>query len=116
MSHVIECSENYLEGYRNKVEFTIGHRYENREEICVGFNKGNVNKGIIFVDYPDKIRVISKESLMAAKMLEAIVRESGLEPYDKTTNQGFWRILLFRESKKTKQVLISVAVTEDGAD
>ena len=78
MSHVIECSKNYLEGYRNKVEFTIGKRYENPDEVCVGFNKGNVNKGIIFVDYPDKIKVISKESLEAAKRMEVIVKQSGL--------------------------------------
>ena len=44
--------------------------------------------------------------------MEVIVKQSGLQPYDKTTNQGFWRILLHRESKKTKQVLISVAVTD----
>jgi len=47
-----------LLGYRNKVEFTIGRRYENNE-ICVGFNKGNMNKGILYVDYPDNIKAIS---------------------------------------------------------
>ena len=41
------------------MEFTIGRRYEDNE-ICVGFNKGNMNKGIIFVDYPDNIKSISK--------------------------------------------------------
>jgi hypothetical protein len=41
-----------------------------------------------------------------------VVIDSGLEPYDRIKNAGYWRILLYRESKKTKQVLISVVVTE----
>jgi len=47
-------------------KFTIGRRYEDNE-ICVGFNKGNINKGIIYVDYPDNIKVISSIALWAAK-------------------------------------------------
>ena len=39
--------------------------------------------------------------------------DSGLEPYDKRINQGFWRLLLFRESKRTNQALISVIVTDN---
>jgi tRNA/tmRNA/rRNA uracil-C5-methylase (TrmA/RlmC/RlmD family) len=108
---VIESDAHYVNEYRNKVEFTIGRRYEDNE-ICVGFNKGNINKGIIFVDYPDKIKVISNMALWAAKTLEKVVKESGLEPYDRIKNEGFWRILLYRESKRTMQILISVVVTE----
>jgi hypothetical protein len=48
------------------VEFTIGRRYEDNA-ICVGFNKGNMSKGIIFVDYPDNIKAISGESIHVAK-------------------------------------------------
>ena len=55
---MIECDENYINEYRNKVEFTVGKRYEDNK-ICVGFNVGNMNKGIIYVDYPDKIKSIS---------------------------------------------------------
>ena len=49
-----------LEGYRNKVEFTVGRQYapprEGKDElwspgpICVGFNRGNLAKGISFVE------------------------------------------------------------------
>jgi hypothetical protein len=35
-----------------------------------------------------------------------------IEPFDRLKNEGFWRILLFRESKKTKQVMISVIVSK----
>lgn len=98
---MIESDADYINEYRNKVEFTIGRRFEDNE-ICVGFNKGNLNKGIIYVDYPDNIKVISEESILAAKTLETVIKESNFEPYDKITNEGFWRILLFRESKRTK--------------
>ena len=82
-----------LEGYRNKVEFTVGRKYapprEGKEElwgpgeICVGFNRGNLAKGISFVESPENIKVNSAESLIVAKKFEKIVLESGLEPFDK---------------------------------
>ena len=58
--------------------------------------------GISFVEKPDTIKVNSEESLLVAKKFEGIVVDSGLEPYDRTTNKGLWRILLYRESKVTK--------------
>lgn len=100
MSHIIECPEAYRNCYRNKVEFTIGRRYQDNA-ICIGFNTGNLSRGITFVDYPDEIKTNSFESVMVAKAVEKLVIESGLEPYDKRINQGFWRLLLFRESKRT---------------
>eukprot|EP00347_Sterkiella_histriomuscorum_P007969 403346871 len=112
LSHVIECDLDYINQYRNKVEFTIGRRFEDNE-ICVGFNKGNMSKGIMYVDYPDNIKSISDSSVQVAKIVEKIVKDSGIEPYDRKINQGFWRILLYRESKKTNQALISVVVSED---
>ncbi len=111
-SHVIECDAHYINEYRNKVEFTIGRRYEDNA-LCVGFNKGNLSKGITFVDYPDQIKSISAASIKAAKIVEKLVIDSGIEPYDRRTNVGYWRILLFRESKKTHQALISVVVSKD---
>lgn len=64
------------------------------------------------MDYPDNIKSISKESIQVAKIVEEFIRKSGVEPYDRLKNSGFWRILLFRESKRTKQVLISLVVTK----
>ncbi|TNV80921.1 hypothetical protein FGO68_gene17410 [Halteria grandinella] len=111
LSHIIECPSAYRDSYRNKVEFTIGRRYQDNA-ICIGFNAGNLSKGITFVDYPDGIKTNSQESVIVAKAVEKLVIESGLEPYDKRINQGFWRLLLFRESKRTNQLLISVIVTD----
>ena len=77
---IIAC-EDKLEGYRNKVEFTVGRIYEPAREghdelwnqeapICVGFNRSNLTKGIEFVEQPDDIKVNSKESIIAAKQFE----------------------------------------------
>lgn len=112
LSHIIQCEEGYRDQYRNKVEFTIGRRYQDNK-ICVGFNTGNLSKGITFVDYPDGIKTNSVESVQVAKQIENLVIASGLEPYDKRINVGYWRLLLFRESKRTNQVLISVIVSEN---
>ena len=70
----------------------------------------------MFVGKPDNVKVISKESVTVAHKFEEIVKKFngkyGIEPYDRLTNKGFWRILLYKESKKTKQVMISLIVTE----
>jgi len=100
LSHIIECDEEHRNQYRNKVEFTIGRRYQDNA-VCVGFNTGNLSKGITFVDYPNEIKTNSAESIWVAKCVEEMVIKSGVEPYDKRRNQGFWRLLLYRESKRT---------------
>ena len=71
-----------------------------------------MQKGIMLVDEPDQIKVISKESLKVAKTLESIISDSGIDPYDRVNNKGFWRIILYRESKKTKQCVISIIVSD----
>ena len=115
LEKIIECDENVREGYRNKVEFTVGRKFAGIGEegpICVGFNKGNMAKGIMYVDEPDDIKVCSKESIIVAKIMKTIITKSGIEPYDRVHNKGFWRIILYRESKKTKECVISVIVTD----
>jgi len=102
----IIANHDLIDGYRNKVEFTVGRGYSPKDgpagEICVGFNRGNMSKGLIFVDKPDTIRVNSKESIQVAKQFESIVKASGIDPYDRLKNVGYWRILLYRESRDTK--------------
>jgi tRNA (uracil-5-)-methyltransferase len=40
------------------------------------------------------------------------VNASGLEPFNKSKIEGFWRIFLYRESSITNQALISFVVTD----
>jgi hypothetical protein len=85
-------------------------------DICVGFNVGDSSKGVNFVDSPANTKVNSEESLIAAKLIEEIVKNSNVEPFLKTKIEGYWRIFLYRESSKTNQALISIVVTEKGED
>jgi len=71
-------------------------------------------KGILYVDSPDNINVIPDRSIAVAKVFEQIIIESEIDPFDRVVNTGFWRILLYRESKKTKQCMISIIVSENG--
>jgi tRNA (uracil-5-)-methyltransferase len=63
------------------------------------------------VEKPDAIKVNSSESLIVAKTFESIVKQSGISPYEKNSNSGYWRLLVVRESKTTKQMLVSVVVS-----
>ena len=51
---------------------------------------------------------------MAEQIIVKFNDKYGIDQYDKLANHGFWRILLYRESKKTKEVMISLIVSEDG--
>lgn len=115
---VIQSSK--IDSYRNKVEFTIGRKYDSEKQcvgdVCVGFNVGDASKGVTFVDSPAETKVNSAESLQAAHMCEDLIRKSGIEPYNKAKLEGLWRVFLYRESKVTNQCLISVFVTEAEQD
>ena len=52
----------------------------------------------------DKVKVNSSQSAYVAGIFQEIVRNGPqeLEPFDKASGKGFWRILLYRESKVTK--------------
>jgi len=82
----------------------------------VGFNVGDSKHGVTFVDSPAGTKVNSDESLKAALICEELVKTSGLEPYDKCMQKGFWRIFLYRESKVTNQALVSIVVSEAESD
>ena len=124
-----------MQGYRNKVEFTIGRHYYDKK-ICIGFMKSNTNKGIVFTDYPYQIDAnldsqdedvvlsnltplphISLRSVQCAYLVQKLIRELEeslkLPEYNSITHEGWWRTLLYKESKRTNQCLVSIAVTKD---
>ena len=77
-----------------------------------------MSKGIIFVDSPDDIVVNPKGCLIVCKKFESLVKSFESKnselysPYDRSLNKGFFRILLYRESKRTKQILIGIVVSK----
>lgn len=73
---------------------------------------GDSTKGVNYVDSPAGTKVNSDESLLAAQLCETLIKDSGLEPFNKNKNEGCWRCLLFRESKVTNQALVSLVLSE----
>ena len=113
---VIRWDEDHMQGYRNKIEFTIGRNYEDNQ-LCVGFLKANATQGLFFVDYPKDLPHISKESVECAEKLQQIIRkleeDYGLTDYNWITHKGSFRTLIYKESKRTNEKLISVVITRD---
>lgn len=49
---------------------------------------------------PDECLNISDNAKEACREFQKFIRASELDVYDKTNNQGFWRLLKFRENVK----------------
>jgi tRNA (uracil-5-)-methyltransferase len=79
--------------------------------------KCNTNTGLIFVDYPKDLPHISDYSVECAEKVQALVRDFeanyGLQEYKSDVHTGCWRTLLYKESKKTNEVLISIAISRN---
>lgn len=116
---ILECDPDFRNGYRNKVEFTISRNYHD-QKICVGFNKCNITSGIQYVDYPTDLPHISENSVKCAEKAQTLLREYeekyGLKEYNVATHEGAWRTLLYKESKRTGEVLISIAITRNSIE
>ena len=80
----IIANKDMIDGFRNKVENSVGRRYapakegqvtddgqkmlyDPQAEVCVGYNRGLLQKGLQFVEPPDNVRANSKESVIVAK-------------------------------------------------
>lgn len=110
MSDFIESDCDRIFNYRNKAEFTIGKNHEGL--INVGFNRGNFNKGIMWVEEAAHCPITSKESLILCKTLQDFIRENQekLPVFDRFSHEGFWRNLVIRQSDETREILLSLVV------
>ena len=107
---VLQCDTEHRIGYRNKVEFTIGNRYSDGT-VCVGFNAGNQSKGYMFVEPPNNVRNISESAVEAARLMQSIVERSGASAYDRAKHTGLWRLLIVKESWRTKEMLVCIVIS-----
>lgn len=98
--------------YRNKAELTIGVNHEGK--INVGFNRGNFNKGIMWIEEAGDCPIISKEAIKLSQVLQDYIRSKAdkLPAFDKFTHKGFWRNIVIRQSNKTGELLISLVVCD----
>ncbi|KAK8814217.1 hypothetical protein WA158_008079 [Blastocystis sp. Blastoise] len=95
-----------LQGYRNKLEFTVGMNKENKR--CVGFRVGLYKEGNITVESPYEVPFISAPILSLLHYIDDFITNSKLPVYDLVSATGFWRSILIRESKYTNTLLLSI--------
>lgn len=83
-------------GYRNKIEFTIGHDVNG--EIIVGFVMGKFREGITAIGDPQGAvnSPVNPLMLKVKEIVQNYVRNSELPIYDKVTHEGFWSGLAVR--------------------
>ena len=73
LEKVIDCDADYIPGYRNKVEFTIGREYAGVGKVgplIVGFSQGNVSKGIMYTGRAGDTVILSAEARAVAASVE----------------------------------------------
>ena len=85
-------------GYRNKCEFTCGRDVSGR--ICLGFQLGQVRLGRVALGEACEPPCpnVPKEMLAAVAIVQAAIRSSKFEPYEKLSGSGCWRQLTARQS------------------
>lgn len=106
----IGCDENLRLHYRNKSEFTIG--LNQNGEPCVGFNVGSHSNNSACVEKGNECVVTPKVALKVADLMEEIVKKSGLNPFNRTTGDGFWKLITLRRSTRTSQAYIIITVNK----
>jgi len=73
LEKVIDCDKDYIQGYRNKVEFTIGREYAGIGKtgpLIIGFSQGNISKGVIYTGRAGDTVILSAEARAAASTVE----------------------------------------------
>eukprot|EP00826_Nyctotherus_ovalis_P007099 TRINITY_DN1174_c0_g2_i2.p1 TRINITY_DN1174_c0_g2~~TRINITY_DN1174_c0_g2_i2.p1 ORF type:complete len:596 (-),score=144.23 TRINITY_DN1174_c0_g2_i2:145-1932(-) len=133
----IESGAEEIEGYRNKVELSIG--FNSKGDIEIGFVRGKMEAHHIEIDSVIDYPHVSKEAKAASRIMLKVVKKyyesDQLKPYSKINigitpdnevqsekelkeerkgvlDKGFWRLLQVRQSNKTKEIMLTVVCTK----
>ncbi|XP_077510117.1 tRNA (uracil-5-)-methyltransferase homolog A [Amblyomma americanum] len=105
-----------VDGYRNKNEFTVGRHLETGE-ATVGFRISSYRQGSMSVASADELSNIPESAKKVAKCFQDYVQQSGKEPFNPETHEGYWRQLTVRTTKQGHIMAIAVihpqALTEE---
>ncbi|KAF0983996.1 hypothetical protein FDP41_007911 [Naegleria fowleri] len=94
------------EGYRNNCEFTCG--YNSEKKPSVGFRQGLYSQGIINVESPQEVRIVSESAKKAVQILQLFIEahHDTHKCYDQTTHTGLWRLMKVRENEKGEMLIV----------
>ena len=93
-------------GYRNKVEYTVGNSLEGIP--TVGFNIASFRRGCVAIGEPIGVLHIAQVTERVRKAFQDFIRQSSLPVYDEVQDKGVWRNLLVRSSERMNQILVMV--------
>ncbi|KAI3656714.1 hypothetical protein MP638_002279 [Amoeboaphelidium occidentale] len=112
LQDIVPCPEEGREGYRNKNEFSIGlETRDDENEVVVGFMLGMYKEGSVEVAPADKCVHICEVSKRIASWTQEFIQrrlKDGFSIYNRVDKTGFWRLLMVRISKRTKEALIFI--------
>ena len=103
--------------YRNKMEYSFGdHPWypvpadipENRPEFVLGLHvPGRFDKILEITD----CQLLSARTNEILKFVSNFAHTSGLKVWETKTHLGFWRHLVFREAKRTGQLMVNLVTS-----
>ncbi|XP_065282119.2 tRNA (uracil-5-)-methyltransferase homolog A-like [Dermacentor albipictus] len=96
-----------VDGYRNKNEFTVGRHLETGE-VVVGFRISSYRQGSMSVASAADLPNIPEPAKKVAQCFQDYVRQSGKEPFNPETHEGYWRQLTVRTTRRGHIMAIAV--------
>lgn len=102
-----------ITGYRNKCEFTVGLDREGRP--AVGFLLGGYREGIVTVENARDALHVPAVLKSLADHLEMFVRSGSMPVYDRSSKEGFWRLMLARIHDGDVMAAVQVTAGVEGA-
>lgn len=102
-----------IDGYRNKCEFTIAYDYHNKHLPTVGFLMGRFKDGHVRVGNAEECLHVPPKLKELASALQSFIRReeifSILKPMDRSSKEGFWRLLLGRIHNDQVMAVVQVS-------
>ncbi|MBN2031181.1 23S rRNA (uracil(1939)-C(5))-methyltransferase RlmD [bacterium] len=107
-------------GYRNKMEFTFSERRwktqadppEKLKDFALGLHMPGRFDKVLDID---GCLLQSERCNTIFLTTKKMVLETSLKPYNEKTHEGFWRFLVIREGKQTKDLMINFFTTNQDA-
>lgn len=96
-----------IDGYRNKVEFSIGRNTDG--EIEVGNRLSSYSEGSTCVANPDELKMPTERMKKIANFVKEFVKASELQPFNAENYQGTFRNVTIRETR-LGQIMVIIGI------
>jgi 23S rRNA (uracil1939-C5)-methyltransferase len=117
---ILGCESSFY--YRNKMEFSFSEKQWTVEKPLEGAPQQGVFVGLHVPRRYDKVIDIQACHLQSELSNEILTcsrefaRQSGLPVYSSHADEGFWRFVVIRQSKRTAECMVNVVTYEDNPE